>query len=220
MSYSDPQTIAANLSYVLHEPSTSATVAEFIASMRREQRRLGSVTRWFERLDDAELIERVVIDPRSNHALEAPATEVEILSVSAGAWQLLPRVLRLTGMLPVQIQTNVTLIDGADANRFDVRDFFRGPARLNAPSVEPIQSCQWWFAALTVRPGEKTLLLRVERISGDDDASTDAVWSRALRLAETTIREFVLQWACDRPLWDHPVEDVLPEFKRKGNGPT
>jgi hypothetical protein len=94
--------------------------------------------------------------------------------------------------------------------------FFGAPARLNTPATPPDRAKPTLFASAVLRPGYESILLRVNSL--DRDAETgDADWQQAARIAEAVVREFPLQWWCDRQLWPGPAEQTLPEFTTSGN---
>ncbi len=141
---------------------------------------------------------------------------VQIVSVRVGAWQLLSRALRVSGLIPDPMTFDITLVDAPDSSRTEATEFFRAPAHLHTPATDAISPAAWYFASAVYRPGRNTILMRLtslaEVTSGEIGKGPD--WLTATPLAEKTIREFVLQWCCERSLWDRPAEETLPEFRQ------
>lgn len=216
----DSAAIALNLSYVLHEASCSAAVQRHVALMRRDRGRRRNLVRHLEGLTDDGLFARVVSDLDSTSAPSDRSSALEVVSVSIGAWELIPRALRASGIVAAGTTVNYTFIDAVTCASKARRMLFRGEAELCAPDSGPPANAQWLFASMPIRPGEQTVLLRTHQIDGVGETGNEQRWARLLPLAEKTIREFVLQWACDRALWERPAEDTLPEFVKRTNGTT
>lgn len=204
-----------NLSYVLHEPSTSALVRDFAERSSAETRRLHRATAALAALPDSALRERVVVLATS--PLDARGDETSpaaIASIHLGPWWLLPRVLGLVASDGTPWPVHV--IDQPAAAVTRTVPFFRAPARLALPEASA-SGYPAWFAALVLRPGGGTLLLRLEAVPGPEasPAERDAA---LLGAAERVIRAHVEQWSCPGPLWDAPAELSLPEFAPGGPG--
>ncbi len=202
--------VLSNLSYVLHERSSSPVVKETARLLMDDQKRLDLTVRRLAALDDAELAARVIVDIGSRD-LAAEFASAQVITVTVGAFALLPRALRLAGVLREEAKLDYTFLDGSSCATQEPRSFFRGQASLCAPSNGPTSDCPWIFAAALIRPGDASLLVRC-LLAGNGDDDKQRAWSIVTRQAEAAIREFVLQWRCKRSLWPRPVEETLPEF--------
>lgn len=198
-----------NLSYVLHEPSTSAMVRDVAERGVAEARRLHRATAALAALPNPVLRERVVVLSTSPlDAFAKRAAPSAIASIHLGPWWLLPRILGLSASDGTP--RPVHFIDQPAAAATRMVPFFRAPARLALPEASA-PDYPAWFAALVLRPGGNTLLLRLEAVPGPEvsPAERDAA---LLGAAERAIRAHVEQWSCPGPLWDAPAELSLPEF--------
>ncbi|MGA7672841.1 MAG: hypothetical protein WBW04_20665 [Nitrolancea sp.] len=104
-------------------------------------------------------------------------------------------------------------VDGNDGIR-STRSLFRGPAHLCISNDSQPGETSDYFAAAILRPGGASIQLRLEPLGPNlyEDGQVQSGWYRTGAIVEKTIREFVLQWDCDRSLWDEPAEATLPEF--------
>ena len=195
--------VRTNLSYVLHEPSTSAAVTAQASRLTGARRSLDAAARRLARLTDAELAARtLVLAPLG----EPPAgNSGTALSVQVGPWRMLRRVLAVRYGVADARPWSVTLVDDPGCLAVAGAEFFRGPARLCLPVVDDRSAS--WFAALALRPGGDRLLLELTPLAGD------GAIERVLRAAEAAIRGHVGQWTCAAALWPRPAEDQLPEFR-------
>lgn len=214
--------IERNLSYVLHEPSTSVVVRNFAADLRREGTRVRRAVARFADLTDVDLRQRIVVEPVDGQNSLGEISTLGVLSVKVGAWKLLSRTLRLSGLVPAQARLVVRFLDDDWCEVTDTMPFFRAPARLCLPRAVAVETSSWCFASALLRPGGTSILLRFDAINLDPDPGglVGNAWERTRPLAEKSIREFVLQWGCDRALWERPAEEILPEFRLKTNGTT
>lgn len=202
------ESIALNLSYVLHEPSGSDTVAHYARARDVELRRCTKAIREFARLSDAELRSRLVVLDESSKSGAADQPGVQVVSVDIGAGELFPRLLQVAGVVKPEIPTFGRLLDGPTSTGESVQTFFGAPAQLNTPASPAEFHTATLFATAVFRPGYGSILLRVTALETGEDLD----WREATRLAEAVIREFPLQWWCERPLWPRPAEETLPEF--------
>uniref|UniRef100_A0A831TBE2 Uncharacterized protein n=1 Tax=Thermorudis peleae TaxID=1382356 RepID=A0A831TBE2_9BACT len=200
-----------NLSYVLHEPSTSPAVGALARQVLSNWRRIAAATRRLGSLDDLALLTRVVVrNYRSLWAAQAQPPDM-LLTVRLGAWPLLERVVGLhlgEQRSPAQLH----LLDGQPASPSWDLPLFRAPARVSLPPVEQLAGQRACFATLVFRPGWRTLLLDLTPLAGDP-AEEREPWVASLgTAAEAAIRGFTDQWLCAHALWEAPAERALPEF--------
>lgn len=207
----DLTAVTLNLSYVLHEPSTSSAVAAAADRLRQRQRQIGRVVERYAALTEEALLDRVVIHA-PNGLPDRDALVAGALSVRVGAWQLAGRVLASgAGAAARGRRVELQYLDDvAEASPRRV-PFFRGPAALRPPATTDPGRLPAWFATLVVRPGGDSLLLTLTPLPVGTSRPDDLL-EAALPLAEAAIREFVDQWWCPLPLWARPVEEALPEF--------
>ncbi len=208
--------VASNLSYVLHEPSTSTVVRSYVSGLRRERERINAATRRLGDLTDDEFGKRVICVPGSPLSHHGSYDTVRILSVRVGAWQLLSRALQVSGLLPDPVTCDITFIDDPDSSSTEAVEFFRAPAHLHTSITDAVSPEPRYFASAVYRPGLNTILVRLNSLAGVTNGEIDQVhhWLAVSQLAEKTVREFVLQWCCERSLWDRPAEETLPEFRQ------
>ncbi len=206
----DSSSVPRNLSYVLHERSTSRTVSATTSALIRRRKGIDRTVQRLAALDDAEFAARIVKDIASNDDANEVAC-AHVLSIMIGAFELLPRALQLAGLLHDGEESVYIFLDGSDCSNRALHTFFRAQALLCTPQHAPSSDSPWVFAAALIRPGDQSLLVRCVPV-GVGVIDREQVWSVVLQHAEATIREFVLQWRCERPLWDRPVEENLPEF--------
>jgi hypothetical protein len=212
--------LALNLSYVLHEPSTSTEVQHAIEQIKAERQRCIKATKLFARLSEHELAKRVVVLGERGSATTIQPVNLHIVSVRVGAWELLPELLRAAGVTAPNTQAFFSYLDDPGTDSLRRLSFFRGLAQLRVPSRGQTRADTFAFVSAVFRPGYKSILLRFNGLEMDfaHASGEDLHWRTAATLAETTIREFVYQWSCPRALWDRPAEDTLPEFESLGNG--
>jgi len=212
--------LAVNLSYVLHEPSTSTEVQHVIEQVTAENRRCITATRQFAKLHDHDLATRVVILDERGAPASGGYVNLHVVSVRVGAWALLPELLHATGIIAPGTRANCSYLDSPDTNSLQSFPLFRGLAQLHALSQTQASADVCLFASAVFRPGYKSILLRFNELESDftNAAGQDPSWRSAATVAEMAIREFVYQWSCPRALWERPAEDALPEFESRGNG--
>ena len=204
-----PPDIAINLSYVLHERSDSAVVARYASDIERERRGRDRLSATLNRLSVDELRQRIVLEhelPRFDQST------FRIISLKIGVWTVLDTV--LAAACPTFVRANISthLVDN-DCETLTTRDLFRAPAGLCVPDAGTPVDAADYFAAALVRPGGNSIQLRLEPLVSGGLQNN---WKVTGKILEKTIREFVLQWDCDRSLWSSPAEVTLPEFGQDG----
>ncbi|HVX29347.1 MAG TPA: hypothetical protein VHA53_02620 [Nitrolancea sp.] len=205
---------ALNLSFVLHERSDSDTVRRYLRAAQAERKRCAQATRELAALPDEALAQRIILLDRTGRD-GAPAHDDELfVSLNIGAIELLPRLLRITGYSPLEAESSPALLDGPQTPSDHALSFFGAPAALVAP---PLSGTRLVFTTAVFRPGYSSILLRATSLDTHIETGSPN-WRQAAQLAEEVIREFPLQWWCERPLWPRPVEETLPEFRATGNG--
>lgn len=200
-----------NLSYILHEPSTSPAVGALARQVLANRRRIDTATRRLSSLDDLALLTRVV--PRDHRRLWAVQAQPPntLLTVRLGAWPLLERVIGLH-LGQQHPPAELHLLDEVPADRGWSLPLFRATARLALPPAKHLAGRRACFATLVFRPGWRTLLLDLTPLAGDPVEEREP-WVTSLASAvEAAIREFTDQWLCARALWEAPAERALPEF--------
>jgi lauroyl/myristoyl acyltransferase len=207
--------IRLNLSYVLHEPSTSPATNALARYLLSSRQRIATATRRLDALPDLALLPRVV--PRDLDRLwsvQADPPHV-LLTLRLGAWPLLARVLALH--LSEQVpRPAVHLLDDRPRGESRPLLLFRAHARLALPPPEVLAGRRVCFATVVFRPGWHTLLLDLAPFASDPSEDWEQ-WTTALAsAAEAALREFTDQWLCSRPLWTIPAEEALPEFDAEG----
>lgn len=210
----DRSIAAVNLSYVLHEPSSSPTVTNYVREMRKVSARSNHVERRFQRMADHELSQRLIVDPAARDALTGDSLSSCLISVRVGMWRMLDRCLVVAGLMSDRDRGSITYLDG-DCESTVIHPFFRAPARLCDPGNGTLDQSELSFAVAILRPDDNSILIRLERVEveRDKEESTGSLPERLVLLAEKSIREFTIQWDCERQLWDEPAEAVLSEFK-------
>lgn len=212
----DLSTVRLNLSYVLHEPSTSRQVENAARQVITGERKARAAIDRLSRLPDAEVLRRVC-SPVPLEMIDFPVS-ASFVTLQIGAWQLIPRVLAAMQMKQGherRIPVNVQFLDGLTGGPTAATPFFRAPARLRLPSKGPGDQPPELFVSLVLRPGGERLQLAVDRLplnSGDDPYT--AVLNASRPLAEAVVRSHVGQWFCPRALWSQPAERELAEFQR------
>ncbi|MBX6340864.1 MAG: hypothetical protein IRY97_00260 [Thermomicrobiaceae bacterium] len=209
--------LALNLSFVLHEPSTSAQVARAARAAascevraRRAEARLGA-------LPDRDLLDRAVVTGPALQSLGLDVARVAVLSPRLGPWRLLPRLLACAlaseRHLPRPPETTLHLIDAPGDGPAATVSFFRGEATLALPPPETLAAPLALFAWVVLRPGDQSLHLHREPLALAVGASPLDALQACLPLAEEAIRSHVGQWCCSAPLWARPAERELPELR-------
>lgn len=199
----DLRDLALNLSYVLHAPASSEQVQVFARQAAKTTARAERVVQALARLPDDALARRTLLPARLD---DRPAVADGVLALSLGASQLLPCLLgTLAGTTPLPVQ----LIDAPGGQAVPVT-FFRGQAALSVP---PGELRRWWFAALVLRPDERTLSLSLEHLALPGPAPASAAVAAAVPFAEAALRAHFLQWAPPSALWTVPAEASLPELR-------
>jgi len=210
---------ALNFSYVLHERSDSDTVRTYVRARDAERRKCSQAIRELTRLPDAELQRRLIVLDQTGTSASPEPNGVQIVSVDLGTGELFPRLLHVADIIRPGTLTFGSLLDGSSADHDRPLTFFGAPARLSRPIAPSDIRDRILFASAVLRPGYKSILLRVTSLAADSETGAPD-WQHATQLAEAVIREFPLQWWCERALWSRPAEETLPEFRSTGNGTT
>ncbi len=208
--------IAINLSFVLHEPSDSPVVARYAKEIEQQRHGREREVSRLRRFTSVELGRRVILE---GDVPRADQSRLRILSVRVGTWSMLDAVLFAMSPALRSSEMSTTFVDAADGQTTS-RSLFRGMADLCLPPDAPTGESSDYFAAAILRPGNESIQLRFEplaRVAVQIDAGHSG-WGGSQALIEKTIREFVLQWDCDRSLWSQPAELTLPEFEIAGRG--
>ncbi|MDW8059207.1 MAG: hypothetical protein RMK01_03955 [Thermomicrobium sp.] len=200
----DPEALRIGLSYVLHEPSFSSTVLAHVRAVLAGYQRAWRALRALARLDDEELLTRIVV--RDEDAIDRLQREASpsVLSLQLGASPLLARVLALvspTGAAEPVIRWLDRPLERTPSHSIPA---FRTELRLALP---PEDGSAPWLAVVVFRPGWTSLLLDVVPLGGDDVV---AYLGRAL---ERVLREYTDQWWARERWWDRPAEEVYPELR-------
>lgn len=182
------ESLARNLSYVLHERSDSPAVATVIRRVRTHQH----CTSLIVRVAGLHLVSDV---PDSRHS-PAPGQPDVVLTATLGLPRLLPAALKRVGWsgLPV------VAIDDADRHT-DTVLLFRAEARVLLPSDTYVRVV---VCALILRPGARSAHLRVAGTFGWPDQRGDV-----LSAIEQLIQAYHDQWMPSRALWSAPAEALL-----------
>jgi hypothetical protein len=205
----DEAHLKLNLSYVLHEPSTSRTVRQAARTSRGFARRKGNLLRAFSRLSDADLRACVVLHPRTADALRGRRPRDGIITASIGLPDLIARCIEVTQDL--RDTGNITIVDSPSPHLQPTEvEFFGATAGLNF-GEEVSEKRESVVAGLIVRPGGESLMLTATRINVGSENHVDG---RVCRELESLIREFVDQWTPEKTLWDIPAERGIPEVLR------
>ncbi len=212
----DLSTVRLNLSYVLHEPSTSRPVESAARQVIANERTARAAVDRLSRLPDAELLRRVVSSVPLN-TIDLPISE-SFVTLQIGAWQLIPRLLaalRVTRHVDRPLPVQVQYLDGLTGSQTVATPFFRGPAQLRLPSENSSGRLPGHFVSLILRPGGDHLELTLDPLMVDpvQDPRVDLL-KAAGPPAEAVVRSHAGQWFCSRNLWPRPAEQVLPEFQR------
>lgn len=211
--------LVTNLSYVLHERSSSTQIAAYIQHIAAQRSRLSRFVDGLAQLSDDQLASRVVIEPRKLALL----TELDkhngptpVVTLQLGGWRTLGRLLRAVAEVESQIFVFDRPSDSGPDRAGD--SWFRAPSLVAPPPVE-VMTELFLFAIAVIRPGTETILLDGHLIAPSTEGSGAVPsggyrWpSQVLSLAESALRSHFEQWWCDAPLWSRPAEDTLPEFK-------
>ncbi len=207
--------IRLNLSYVLHEPSTSQVTSALVRQVLANRRRIAAATRHLSMLPDLALLTRVV--PRDPHRLwevqaEPPHT---LLTLHLGAWPLLGRVVALH-LGQQQPPAALYLLDDEPVGHGLDLSLFRASAHLALPPAALLRRHPSCFATLVFRPGWRTLLLDLTPLTADPIEAWEQ-WATSLTSAlEAALRDFCDQWLGRRALWEVAAERALPEFCAEG----
>ncbi len=213
----DLSTVRLNLSYVLHEASTSRQVDSAARQVIATERKVRAAVDRLSRLPDAELLRRVSsVFPLDT--IDLPVAE-SFVALQIGAWQLIPRMLaalRVTRGLERPLPVQVQFLDGLTGGPTVATPFFRAPAQLRLPSKNSNGRHPGSFVSLILRPGGEHLQLTLDRLTVDSgqESCTDVLKATG-PLAEAVVRSHAGQWFCPRHLWPRPAEQELPEFLRK-----
>ncbi len=198
------QALYLNLSYVLHEPSTSPLVDRFARSLLAQRRRAQHASRHMSLWRDEEFIPRVVF--RDETLLWAFQRDCAsgVFSIDIGATELLARTLHLVTPAS-KPPVSVWHVDHPGENKIPTAvPLFRAPAHLFLP---PGTALPRWFAILIFRPGWRSVLLDLVQLSGNYPITALA------EAIEHALRSYTEQWWGWRAWWDQPAEEVLPEFR-------
>lgn len=210
--------VCTNLSYVLHEPSTSSQIDEYARRIEARRPRIAKLVSYLGSLGEEGLRGRIVMDPRKSAMFEELGKNdqpAEVLSLRLGAWKLLSQLLQaVTGSLP-----SVTFFDTpSDTLASDGTIWFGGRSLIGQPAARTGSRPAFLVLAI-VRPGDQAILLDIERVTPQAPASGVSLsdpprWpAQALRVAENAVRSYLDQWGCEQPLWGAPAEAALPEFQ-------
>jgi hypothetical protein len=213
------ESAAINLSYVLHEPSTSIAVRTACEALNREHARCLQAAERIAKLNDGELARRIVVPANVDAPSIGFVEQLHVLSLQIGAWQMLPRLMRLSGVVHPSAHIDIDYLDDPDGNSMRAVPFYRTTATVNFPGRTAKVGTSL-FAIAVFRPGYESVLMRFNEINLAYDHATedDPDWESVRLEAERAIREFTYQWSCPRTLWDRPAEETLPEFHTRGNG--
>jgi hypothetical protein len=193
-----------NLSYVLHESSSSATVGRFAKQLLVNARAATRATRRIETWTEERFLPTIVIrDERVLWDFQRDASPF-VLTIDLGASSLLHRALHLVlpSTCPAKTLWSVDRWS-AEARSYSCT-LFRAETTVAVPASSEIPA---WFALLVFRPGWRSMLLDLSRLSA-------ATFDRDLvRTLERVIRDYTDQWWCWRPWWPVPAEKALPELQ-------
>jgi hypothetical protein len=179
----DPD-LCLNLSYVLHERSTSQAVRQCASRCRSNEKRV-------QRLTEPTGPSVVTGDPTLPHD--------HVLTAHLGAHAALSRsILAAGGTLAHEI----VMID-APGNDLRSHRFFRATAALRLPSDQPARVM---VAALVLRPGGRSTQLAVAGCFDWPDEKALAICA-----VESLIRSYVDQWSPPRALWADSAEVLLQD---------
>lgn len=216
LSVLDPikQALALNLSYVLHEPSTSPEIHAAVRTLQTTHRRVQRATQRLASRADEAVIPCVV--PHHEHALQllqstAPHS-IHLLTLTLGAWQLLPRLIALhtyQSKPTVWVLERLPMVGPARDRPFLL---FRAPTRLALPEALLDNAVPVWFATAAFRPGWQSVLLHLCPLP---EQPTERLTMLGQSIEEV-LRNFWPQWYPERALWPAPAEVVLPEFRDEG----
>ena len=196
-----------NLSYVLHEPSSSATVGRFVQQLFVNARSATRASRRMETWTDERLLPTIVVrDERVLWDFQRDASSI-VLTIDLGASSLLHRTLHL--LLPSR--SSIRTLWSVDHWSAEARPYrctlFRAETTIALPAPPEFRA---WFAILVFRPGWRSLLLDLSRLS------VATFHHDLVRTLERVIRDYTDQWWCWRPWWPVPAEEALPELKGAG----
>lgn len=207
--------LVTNLSYVLHDRSTSSVIATYAQNIASQRSRMSRFADGLAELSDDQLAERVVIDPRKLALLAGRDKDnhaIPVVTLRLGAWRTLGRLLRAVA----GVESQVVVFDRQSDSDLDRAGdiWFRAPS-LVAPPPPEIMTQPVLFAIAVARPDTQTILLDVDHVVPRTVASSGGPgWpDQILRLAEGALRNYFEHWWCDVPLWNAPAEDGLPEFQ-------
>jgi hypothetical protein len=216
LSILDPvtQALALNLSYILHEPSTSPEIHAAVHTLQTTRRRVQRATRRLASRADEAVIPCIV--PHHEHALHllqstAPRS-IHLLTLTLGAWQLLPRLIALHAYQSkptLWLLERLPMVGPARDRPFLL---FRAPTRLALPEALLDNSVPVWFATAAFRPGWQSVLLHLCPLP-EQPAERLTTLGQSI---EEVLRNFWPQWYPERALWPAPAEAVLPEFRDEG----
>lgn len=195
----DDQSLALNLSYVLHEPSDSRAVRQAARESRRFRRRRDSLLRSFNATTSDELERRLTISPTLQPILEHREPLDPIFTASVGLPDLLPTV--IAGLYESDTEPIVRILEHLPESQSesDSLILFGYPTRFVRPDDSGRLTC-----GLVLMPDHNSLLL-----TGSADATLESGM-------HDLIRDFVDQWTPARPLWRQPLEAVEPAITMPG----
>lgn len=176
-----------NLSFVLHEPSTSQAVL----SMAKASTAGGAS-------DAGQAARRDALDALEMMILSKPDV---VLTAHLGCPALLSEL--IAGLPDPPALVAIDAAYGAKA----VHQFFRAPARLALPAWPVARIIT---AAVVVRPGGNCVELKRSQVRVWPDEAAPV-----LADLERLILEHVDQWRPPRALWDAPAEVLLPEVSQE-----
>lgn len=198
------QALRLNLSYVLHEPSTSQVVGQTARTLLQHLRKAQHLLPRFVRSPEEMLLRQIVYrNPTAVWTLQQHTAPL-IFTLDVGASVLLPEVLEL--ILPARQSLPGCWWLDQPTREAEPRNLllFGGPTRLFFPRQF---AATMVFAILVFRPGWRSLLLDLTLIPDSDKMNQLGT------TIERIIREFVDQWWALRPWWKVPAEYQLGELQ-------
>lgn len=221
-SESVDRVLTTNLSYVLHEPSTSTVVQQYARRIETSRSRIGASSNRLGRLSDDQLRHHFVIEAQEIEALKRAVHSGDALGVVTlrlGAWGLLSRALSVAAESAPGVITKIHTFDRASGRTGGLprTTWFRADSLIAPPPPEiSLQRCI--FATALMRPDCHSLLLSIREVGPcwigpvERENNADAWSEEVVEYAQAAVREHVEQWWCEEQLWSHPVEATLPEF--------
>jgi hypothetical protein len=213
---SDDGTLELNLSYVLHEPSTSRAIQQVARRARRFARERKRLLDHFRRLDPDELAHRLIVHPRLTGDSDWPEEPAMIVTAHVGFPEMLPIVINASGLKKVDwSRSDIAMIDDVVSVSESVYvQLFRGLASMRAPASESRPHVAL-VASVVLRPGMQELQLAGTWVANPIVSGPDGnpTWNKALLSSvESMILDHVDQWTPTCALWEKPAETMLAEY--------